>query len=389
MWLGGSLGPLPIPVSALLGVAVALAGWSYLVLAIWRVFRWRGGGSSEAPSWRPGVSVLKPLCGAEPGLYDCLRSFCDQDYSELQLVLGVADPGDAAVAVARRLIADRPERDIALVIDGTQHGTNRKVSNLVNMERVARHDILVVSDSDTIAAPHSLARVVAPLARPKVGAVTCLYRGAPRSGLCSALGALFISDWFLPSAVVDAGMRDVAYCFGPLTAVRRDALEAIGGLGRLAFRLADDFLLGRLIASAGFRVVLSGEIVDTVVAETFASLVAHELRWSRTVRTVKPGEHFLSCAMHPLPLLLAVLPAYPAYGVALIAVHVALRTALHYLARRRFAIPGPARAWLLPLRECLVFAIWALSFAGSSVRWRERRFAIGHGGTLLAQEPGA
>jgi len=380
--------PLSIPVPALLGGAVALAGWAYLMLALWRVFRWRGG-AGEPPRWRPGVSVLKPLCGAEPGLYDCLRSFCDQDYPELQLVLGVADPDDPAVAVARRLIADRPERDITLVIDNTQRGTNRKVSNLVNMERAARHDTLIVSDSDTIAGPNCVARVVAPLSRRKVGAVTCLYRGLPKGGLWSEFGALFINDWFLPSAVVDAGMRDVAYCFGPVTAVRRDALEAIGGLGRLAFCLADDFLLGRLIAGAGYRVVLSGELVDTVVAETFASLVAHELRWSRTVRTVKPGEHFLSCAMHPLPLLLALLPFSPAYGAALVGVHLGLRTALHYLARRHFAVSGPARPWLLPLRECLVFAIWALSFASTSVRWRERRFAIGRGGTLLAQEPGA
>ncbi len=378
---------LSIPVAVLLGGMLALAGWAYLLVAIWRVARWQGG-PRAAGSWRPGVSVLKPLCGAEAGLYACLLSFCDQDYPELQLVLGVADPDDPAVAVARRLIADRPGRDIALVIDGSQHGTNRKVSNLVNMERAARHDILIVSDSDTIAAPHCIAKVVAPLARRKVGAVTCLYRGAPAEGICSRLGALFINDWFLPSAVVDAGMRDVTYCFGPVTAVRRDALEAIGGLGKLAFRLADDFLLGRLIARAGYRVVLSDELVDTVVAETFSSLIAHELRWSRTVRTVKPGEHFLSCAMHPLPLLVALLWPYPAYGAAIVAVHLALRTALHYLARHRFAIPGPARPWLLPLRECLVFAIWALSFAGSNVRWRQRRFAIGRGGTLLAQEPG-
>ena len=379
--------PLPIPVPVLLGGVVALAGWAYLVLAIWRVARWQGRACAAA-TWRPGVSVLKPLCGAEAGLYDCLLSFCDQDYPELQLVLGVADADDPAVVVARRLIADRPERDIALVIDASQHGTNRKVSNLVNIERAARHDILIVSDSDTIAGPDLIAKVVAPLACRKVGAVTCLYRGAPTGGLCSQLGALFINDWFLPSAVVDAGMRDVAYCFGPVTAVRRDALEAIGGLGRLAFRLADDFLLGRLIARAGYRVVLSGELVDTVVAENFASLIEHELRWSRTVRTVKPGEHFMSCAMHPLPLFAALLWPYPAYGAALIAVHLALRTALHCLARRRFAIPGPARPWLLPLRECLVFAIWALSFASSNVRWRRRRFAIGRGGTLLAQEPG-
>src|SRR5579862_2835845 len=243
-WKRSMIGGSSLPFFYVLGCLVAAASGSYLLLAIWRVSRFR-----VAPPhplrWTPGVTILKPICGAEPRLYECLRSFCTLHYAPLQIIFGVGDPADPAIAVVERLIKEFPARDLSLVVDNTVHGTNLKVSNLINMYRSARHDVIIVSDSDTEVARDSLAALVAPLGNGVVGAVTCLYKGVPAKGLASTLGALFINDWFLASAVVDAGMRDVAYCFGPVTAVRRDALEAIGGFGTLSFHLADDFMLGR------------------------------------------------------------------------------------------------------------------------------------------------
>lgn len=363
------------------GLVLAAASASYLLLAIARVVAFQRP-SVAAPSAR-AVTILKPVCGPEPRLYECLRSFCRLDHAPLQIVFGVGDHADPAIAVVKRLIAEFPALDLSLVIDSAVHGPNLKVSNLINMSRRAKHDIVIVSDSDTEVARDCLAAVLAPFADASVGAVTCLYKAAPAPGLASALGALAVNDWSLASAVVDAGMRDVAYCFGPVTAVRREALEAMGGFGRLAFHLADDFMLGRLVAAAGYKVRLAAYVPEIVVAEDFASLLRHELRWSRTVRTVRPREHFMSVAMEPLPLLIATLLPFPHHGGwwALGAV-VALRVILHFVVRWRFGMATPARPWLLPFRECLSFAIWLASYRSSHVSWRERDFVIASGGIL-------
>jgi len=371
-----------LPVFHACGLIIAAASISYLILAIWRVVRF------EAPrdvtgNFRPAVTILKPICGVEPRLYECLRSFCVLDYEPLQIIFGVGDSSDPAIGLVEQVIKEFPARDLKLVIDHSVHGSNLKVSNLVNMYRIAKHDVIVVSDSDTEVARNCLDALVGPLEDPSVGAVTCLYKGVPAKGFASALGALFINDWFLASAVVDAGMRDVAYCFGPVTAVRRDALETIGGFGKLSFHLADDFMLGRMIAAAGYRVRLSRYVADIVVAETLASLVRHELRWARTVRAVKPAEHFLSVVMEPLPLLVALLLPFSTLGSwAFLGTVLLLRVFLHYLVRWRFAITSPAKPWLLPLRECLCFAIWMASFPSTRVRWRQRDFVIAPGGRL-------
>ena len=371
-----------LPVFYVCGLVIAAAAASYLLLAIWRVVRFRvvcDGGLAL----QPAVTVLKPICGLEPRLYECLRSFCQLDYAPLQIIFGVGDPADPAIALVRRLIEEFPARDLSLVIDSAVHGTNLKVSNLINMYRSAKHDVIIVSDSDTEVARDCLGTLAAPLGDASIGAVTCLYKGVPAKGLASILGALFINDWFLASAVVDAGMRNVAYCFGPVTAVRRDALETIGGFGMLSFHLADDFMLGRMIAAVGYQVRLARYVADIVVAENYRSLLRHELRWARTVRTVKPGEHFLSVVMHPLPLLLLLLLPYPKLGGwAVLGAIVTLRVLLHYLVQWRFAITTPARPWLLPVRECLCFAVWLASFHSSYVSWRQRDFVIASGGRL-------
>jgi ceramide glucosyltransferase len=372
-----------LPLDYLVGVVLAAAATGYLVLALWRVSHSRFE-RATASSFQPPVTVLKPLCGNEAQLYECLRSFVDQDYTELQVIFGVADTKDGAIPVVRRLIAEFPDRDLALVVDGTVHGTNLKVGNLVNMVRHAKHNVIVVSDSDTRIGRDGLAQVVVPLADPATGAVTCLYKASPVGGLASRLGAMFVNDWFLSSAVVDAGMHEVTYCFGPVSALRRDALDAIGGFTALGNHLADDFMMGHLIAAAGYKVCLSHAVPHTVVCENFSSLFRHELRWARTVKAVRLGEHFMSVVTWPLPLLLVLLlPHLALGGGAILAGVMSLRIALHYALRSRFDFDSPASPWLVPLRECLCFAVWAASFCGSNIRWRHRDFVIVAGGRLL------
>ena len=182
------------------------------------------------PAEQPPVSILKPLHGAEPGLYENLRSFVEQDYPMLQIVLGVNNPEDSALVDARALIHDFPRQDIAVIVDRRIRGTNQKVSNLENMLPAARHDILVLADSDMRVDPRYLSAVTAPLDDPRTGVVTCLYKGASTGGLWSDLGALQINFGFLPNAIFADALKIGGGCFGATIALRRAILDRIGGL---------------------------------------------------------------------------------------------------------------------------------------------------------------
>jgi ceramide glucosyltransferase len=336
----------------------------------------------------PPVTILKPLYGAEPELQDCLRSFCMQDYpAPVQVIFGVADPQDPAVAVVRRLQQALPHLELVLVCDPTRHGESAKVSNLINMMRHARHGCLVLADADVQVPPGYLARQVAPLADPSVGIVTCPYRGLPRPGLWSVLGALFVNDWFLPSVQVAAlfGSRDFA--FGASIALRREALAAVGGFEAIASQLADDYRLGELTRRHGLRTVLSEVIVDTWVDERrLTELVGHELRWLRTIRAVRPGGYGLSFVTFCLPVaLLGTLLAGGAHG-ALVALGItcAARALLHVLARHPAGGTPPLTGlWTIPLSDLLAFALWCWSFTTRRVQWRGARYQVARDGSLL------
>ena len=214
---------------------------------------------------RPAVTILKPLCGADHEVYECLRSFCAQDYPRFQLVFGVSDADDPAIAVVHRLQREFAHIDMKLAIDRRQHGSSRKVSNLINMLCLAEHDYLVLSDSDVRVAPEYLTKVVAPLLDPSIGIVTCSYRGRPRPGIWSLLGCLFINEWFTPSVRVAAMSGSRAFAFGATIALRRKVLADIGGFMPIVNQLADDYRLGELTRRMGLRTVLSEVVVETCV----------------------------------------------------------------------------------------------------------------------------
>ncbi|HXP96777.1 MAG TPA: bacteriohopanetetrol glucosamine biosynthesis glycosyltransferase HpnI [Telmatospirillum sp.] len=369
---------------------LALAGLAYLLLALKHVLCFHKETPRHDGVISPAVTVMKPLCGDEPGLYDCLRSFFLQDYPAYQLVFGVRDAGDAAVAVVNRLRAEFPNQDVAVVIDARIYGANLKVSNLINMMPSCRHDMLVVADSDVAVGSDALTSVVAQISSEGVGAVSCLYQGRPLAGPVSRLGALYINDWFLPSVLVDVSLSGVDGCFGALMAFRREALASVGGFHAVADHLAEDNLLGRLIRLRGWQVRISSYTVDTMVSENrLSSLVDHEVRWSRTVRSCRPRDHILSVTTFPLPLLLIFLAVEPSIlGCFLVALHVGLRLALHFAVRVRFSRGVAGRAWmadaaLVPLREVLCAMVWVMSLLGQNVRWRNREYRITRDGHLV------
>lgn len=360
-------------------------GCGYLWYACNAVEKFVDRPSPRAPRLPP-VSILKPLRGEDPALFDNLRSFVCQDYPTFQLVCGVADAGDPAAAVVRRLMAEFPAADIALVTDSRQQGTNLKIANLRNMLPAARYDVFVLADSDMRVGPDYLATVTAPLVSDAaVGLVTCLYRAVSAGGLWSDLASLHINHGFLPQAVVGEALGRGAGCFGATMALDRSTLAATGGFEALADRLADDHALGGAVRGLGRKVALSLYLVDDIVAEAgFLDLFHHELRWARTIRLVAAAGYAGSVVTFPVPLALLALclGAAPAAAGAMLALALLVRWRFARRIDRALRLKA-APLWLLTGRDLLSFVVFIASFLGNSVAWRDRRFRIGPGGQLI------
>jgi len=241
------------------------------------------------PKPRASADRLKPLCGIEPRLYENLVTFCEQAHPCFQLLFGVSSPVDPAIGVVRRLHAAYPQCDIELVIDSRVHGSNLKVSNLINMAQRARHDVIVLADSDITVGPDYLDTVTAPLVNPYTGVVTCLNRAQGIGGFWPRVGALFINEWFAPSVRVAHAGGSRRFGFGATLALRRTTLDEIGGFETLKDCLADDYWLAEHARKLGLNTVLSATMVATDVIEpTFTALWLREMRWLRTIRSVNP-----------------------------------------------------------------------------------------------------
>jgi ceramide glucosyltransferase len=371
-------------------IAVSLVSVGYWTWALWRAVAFL---RRPAPSatFAPPVSVLKPLRGDHARLYESLRSFCVQDYPAFQIVFGVADSDDPAVAIVRRLIAEFPALDVTLVVDGATPAVNPKVGNVASLYKSARHDVVVLADSDVRVQPGYLRAVVSPLADRGTGLVTCLYRAAPTPGIPSALGALYIDDWFFPSALVGAALQPLTYAFGATIAVRRDVLDAVGGFASVADYLADDYMLGAAVIATGHRIELSEHVVETIVDEpSLSSLLLHEVRWARTIRSVRPIGYVLSLVTFGLPLSLLALASggLTAGALTAVAANLVVRIAVRAIGRPAHRRASRWReAGLVVARDALSLAVWALAFCGRGVRWYGARFSVGRNSLLRRRAP--
>jgi ceramide glucosyltransferase len=365
------------------GTVLAVTAMCYTLTAALAVRVRLKAAAYEPPDQAPAVTILKPLCGDEHQLYECLRSFCDQLYPRFQIVFGVSDGDDPAVEVVSRLQREFPHLDLQIAVDRRQHGSSRKVSNLINMMSLVRHDYLVISDSDVRVLPDYLARVVTPLLDPEVGIVTCPYRGTPRPGFWSLLGSLFINEWFTPSVLVAAMFGSRSFAFGTTIAMRRQVLASAGGFAAIANQLADDYRLGELTRRMGLRTVLSDVVVETCVDEaSFGDLVSHELRWLRTIRAVRPLGYSLLFITFGVPVaLVGCLLAGGAWpALAMLVITALARVVLHWTARRRRS--SPAHLLALPLRDGLMLALWAWGFVNRRVHWRDDRYRVTRDGSV-------
>lgn len=409
---GSILALLPPPLSSLFALPLLvvwvllglclLAHLAYSGISMWAAWKWRRATRPLDPEWVPPVTLLKPVYGVDAHAYDNFASFCRLDYppDRLQIVFGALDPADPALAVARQLQADFPDRNIRLIAPDPDQplpplrGHNRKVCNLVAMLPAAQHDLLVLCDSDMRVRPNYLREVVAPFKNrgggKGVGLVTCPYRGFLPESLAARLEALGIGADFIPSTLVSRALEGVGFALGSTIALPRTVLAEIGGFESILDELADDFRLGEGVRRAGYEVVLSNHLVDDVLGqERFGPMWARRLRWARTVRACRPAGYAGAFVTYGTALALLFWLVSLANGAALVGtvtllVLLAWRigTAI-WIAATCTNDPNLRRYWyLLPLSDLLSAALYVVSFCGRTIVWRGQRFRLHAGGRI-------
>ena len=347
---------------------------------------------SQAPlpdSQLPPLSILKPLKGVDPEIWESFCSHCEQEYPEfqiqIQMIFGVSDPADPAIEVVRKLQSKYPNREIELIVCDRVLGPNIKVSNLVQMLPAARHELLLVNDSDIRVPPDYLRKVITPLADASVGLVTCLYRAVASPTLGSRLEALGISTDFVPGVLSARFLeKGLHFGLGSTLAFRRRDLQAIGGFEALLDYLADDYELGRRIAATGKRVELSATTVTTFLpAYTLRQFFRHQLRWSRTIRDARRWGYagLLFTFGLPWALVTLLVAQGAAWAWALFALTFAARLAVGFAAAEVVLHDRQALSniFLLPLRDLIAPLTWAAGFLGNRIHWRGDVFDLKDG----------
>ncbi|QXQ05530.1 glycosyltransferase [Sphingosinicellaceae bacterium] len=419
-WLGWAL------------VAVAGAGTAYQLLSA--VLTGRSASADAALGDTPAVTILKPLHGAEPRLVENLASFVTQNYrGAVQIVCGVADAGDPAVAAVAALRELYPKADIALVVDPARHGGNAKVSNLVNMMGAAKHDVLVLSDSDMAVEADYLARIVGALGEPAPappatatchpgerrdpaspsavndrelgpgvrgddkpensfpeptpGAVTVLYHGRGDAGPWSTLAAMAISHGFLPSVLVGMRLGLATPCMGSTIALSRATLDRIGGFAAFADDLADDYAIGAAVRSLGSSVAVPAFTIGHACADSsFTALARHELRWNATIRRLSPAGFAVGGWLNPVPvaLLACLVGGFAPPTLAVMAAALLSRVAVAVRVDRFTGVP-PGPLWMMPARDILSFGLFLASFLVQSVDWRGATLNVARNGRIIGE----
>lgn len=334
------------------------------------------------------VSIMIPLHGADFKAYQNYAELCLQDYPEYQIVFGVRDSQDSSIPIVKKLIAEFPDRDIELVISEKVIGQNLKVSNLQNMLGRVKHEQIVILDSDIRVSPDYLRNVLAPLSDPGVGVVTCLYRAAETPDLASKLEAVGITAEFAAGVLMAWMLEGVRFALGSTMATTRTRLEAIGGFAALADYLADDFMLGNLIARDGYEVRLSQHVVETAMHPAgFKAMMRHQMRWARSTRISRPMGYLGLILTYgtALALLNVVVDGASMFSLILLATTLVIRLTMAGMIGIHWLGDGVLKRyfWLVPVRDLLSFLIWCLSWAGKRVEWRGRVFEVARDGRMI------
>jgi ceramide glucosyltransferase len=376
----------------LLFVAVAglIGSTGFLVLVLYSVQRFRSTHKPVSSSFTPRVTLLKTVFGLEPRLEENLESFFAQDYPAFELIFGARNNEDPAIRIVEHLRRKYPAIPVKIVFSGEPQRPNAKVCSLEKMIAVASSDYYVISDSDVHVDGNYIREIMAPFADPEMGVVTCLYRGVATGGLWSRLEALGMSVEMTAGAVAANTLEGMKFALGPTMVVRREALDEMGGIGTLADYCSDDFLIGNLIAEAGWKVVIPNHVIDHVVLNRdFKSSILHQIRWMKSTRFSRPKGHFGTAFTFAMPfgalgLLAGLALGRPALGAELLGWALVNRIILS-VAAGWFVVRDPNAwncCWLYPLRDLMGFFFWAASYHNSEIVWRGERYRLSFGGKM-------
>ncbi len=337
------------------------------------------------PAGLPPFSILKPLRGLDEGLDDNLRSFFRQDYPEFEILFGIDEPGDPALAVVERVRAEFPEIPSRVLITGESPYANPKDYSLESMAKQAANDILVMSDSDIRVTPGMLRIFAAEFAGERVGCITCPYRAVAGASLWTGLEALGMNTEFMPGILVARMLEGMRFGVGPTMVMRKEALARIGWFSRVGDSYIDDFLLGKYTAEAGYETELSGYVIEhRIGSQPFIKNVKHRVMWQRGTRFSRPVGYFGQIFTYTIPIALILVAVAPGWWPLSLAA-----VAFRYAAAWSTAVPvlnDPLfrrRWWLLPLQDVMAFLSWTAALFGNSIQWRGRKFKLGVEGRLI------
>jgi ceramide glucosyltransferase len=377
--------------SLILGIAGALlllmaaAGAVFGVIATVAMGRFLGQ-TIKRPANAPAVTILRPMKGLDPEADANLLSLVQQDYrGPVRIVLGADGEADPSIAAARKLKTAHPDHDIVVVADGSQHGTNRKLSNLINMSAHATGEILAISDSDVRLPPDGLSALVGALEPEGVGLAYALYRGRPTGNLWSRIAALDINARFAGSVVMGQALN-AHPVLGPTMAVKAEVLARAGGFERLKDVLADDFELGRMAREQGLSIACPPMLIDHGFPErSLAELWRHELRWARTIRLLNPGGYGGSLITFVLPLALigAIVTGFNPWAMIALGVLAGVRLSFGLLSCLVMQADTGA-LWLFPVRDLIAFAVFLAAFFGDGIEWRGARLRVKPDGAMAS-----
>ncbi len=364
--------------------AIPFIYYGIALFSAWRFFTLSAREPAAQPVFTPPVSILKPVRGLDPDAYENFASFCCQDYPEYEIVFCVGDRSDPVLPIIEKVIADFPERSIRVLFGSGRAATNDKVAKLARLAKEARYEILVINDSDVRAEPEYLRTVVAPLADPQVGAVTCFYAPTDEETLVQKLQTIGMYSDFYPGIVVAWQLDGVKFALGPTIATSRARLAGFGGYEMIENRPADDLLVGRLIAEQGYEVKLIPYTVLTVADfQSLRDLFLKRLRWIVVMRHMRPWGHVGLVFTLGLPWSLAAIAISPTVAVAgaFLAAYLGLRVAMTLqVASWGLKQPVPWQGLaLIPVWDAMAFVIWLASFTRSTIRWRDRDYYIRNG----------
>lgn len=364
-------------VLALLWLALVACSLVYCVLTVIAAEHYSAVRPPQ-PESLPPISVLKPLAGVDLGLEENLRSFFEQKYPNYELLFAVRSADDPAVAVVERLRSSFPAVASTLIVTGEPPYPNAKVFSLHCMTAAARHDILLMADSDVRVTPALLATIAAEFQDPKTGVITCPYRAVAGASLWSRLEAIGLNTEFLGGVLVARLIDGMHFALGPTLAARRQVLADIGGFNAVKDYLAEDFVFGKLAAELGWRVVLSSYVIEHHIgSQPFLANLKHRLRWNRSTRRSRPFGYVGQIFTNPLPLALIFCAAIPEWWPVL-----PVAAAFRALAARATAVrvlTDPftrANWWLVPLQDCASFVLWLAAFYGNTILWRGRKYRL-------------